>query len=139
MQQEEKRIWSLSPCLKRQQGLSLLEVIIAMAVVFLALLGFAGYSVVAHTGMSASEKMTRAVTLAQEKMEDIQREGMPPGLTSPLSTAESYGSIAGAPHHQRMLTITPDDPMPGLHTVIVNVQWDNGAHATSLKTYLTQE
>lgn len=139
MQQEEKRVWSLSPCLKRQQGLSLLEVIIAMAVVFLALLGFAGYSVVAHTGMSASEKMTRAVTLAQEKMEDIQREGMPPGLTSPLSTTETYGSIAGAPHHQRMLTITPDDPMPGLHTVIVNVQWDNGAHATSLKTYLTQE
>jgi len=139
MQQEAKRVWSLSLCLKRQQGLSLLEVIIAMAVVFLALLGFAGYSVVAHTGMSASEKMTRAVTLAQEKIEDVKREGMPPGLTSPLSTTESYGSIAGAPHHQRMLTITPNDPMPGLHTITVNMQWDNGAHTTSLKTYLVTE
>jgi hypothetical protein len=38
-----------------------------------------------------------------------------------------------------MLIITPDDPMPGLHTVIVNVEWDKGARATSLKTYLMQE
>ena len=122
-----------------EQGLSLLEIVIAMAVVFLALLGFAGFSVVAHTGMNASEKMTRAVTLAQEKMEDVKREGVPPGLTSSLSTTEPYGSITGAPHHQRRLTITPDDPMPGLHTIAVNVQWDNGAHATSLKTYLVTD
>ena len=111
-----------------------------MGVVFLALIGFAGFSVVAHTGMSASQKMTRAVTLAQEKMEVIRREGVPPGLTtSPLSNTESYGSISGAPYHQRILTISPDNPMPGLHGVTVDVQWDNGTHAISLKTYLTQE
>ncbi len=125
--------------MQNQQGLSLLEIVIAMAVVFLALLGFAGFSVVAHTGMSASEKMTRAVTLAQETMEDIQREGVPPGLTTQWTNTEPYGSIAGALHHQRTLTITPDDPMQGLHTVTIQVQWDNGAHATSLKTYVTQE
>lgn len=129
----------LSQRLKNQQGLSLLEIVIAMAVVFLALLGFAGFSVVAHTGMSASEKMTRAVTLAQEKMEDVQREGIPPGLTGPSISTEPYGSIAGALHHQRILIITPDDPMPGLHTVIVQMQWDNGAHTTSLKTYLVTD
>lgn len=123
--------------LRSQKGLSLLEIVIALAVVFLALLGFAGFSVVAHTGMSASEKMTRAVTLAQEKMEDVKREGVPPGLISPTNTTEPYGSIPGAPHHQRLLTITPNDPMLGLHTVAVQVDWDNGAHTTSLKTYLT--
>jgi len=112
---------------------------IAMAVVFLALLEFAGYSVVAHTGMSASEKMTRAVTLAQEKMEDLRREGIPPGLTSPLNTSESYGAILGAPQHQRMLTIIPHDPLPGLHTITVSVEWDHGVHRTSLKTYLVAE
>jgi len=125
--------------LRNQGGLSLLEIVIAMAVVFLALLGFAGFSVVAHTGMSASEKMTRAVTLAQEKLEDVKREGVPPGLTSSLSTTESYGAIVGAPHHQRMLTLSPNDPIAGLHTVTVQVKWDNGAHTTSLKTYLATE
>ncbi len=122
-----------------QQGLSLLEIVMALAVVFLAMLGFAGFSVVAYTGMNASEKMTRAVILAQETMEDVKREGVPPGLTSPLITTELYGSIAGAQYHQRSLTITPDDPMPGLHTIAVNVQWDDGAHATSLKTYLVTD
>ena len=139
MRPKAKRFWLLFDCTRNPHGLSLLEIIIAMAVVFLALLGFAGFSVVAHTGMSASEKMTRAVTLAQEKMEDIQREGVPPGLTSQWTNTEPYGSIVGALHHQRILTMTPNDPMQGLHTVTVQVQWDNGAHATSLKIYVTQE
>ena len=139
MRPEMKRFWLLFQCVRNQQGLSLLEIMIAMVVVFLALLGFAGFSVVAHTGMSASEKMTRAVTLAQEKMEDIQREGVPPGLITQWINTESYGSIAGALHHQRVMTIIPDDPMPGLHTVTIQVQWDNGVHTTSLKTYMTQE
>ena len=139
MRPKAKRFWSLFQYRRNQQGLSLLEIVIAMAVVFLAMLGFAGFSVVAHTGMSASEKMTRAVTLAQETMEDIQREGVPTGLTSQWTNTEPYGSIAGALHHQRILTMTPNAPMPGLHTVTVQVQWDNGAHATSLKTYVTQE
>jgi hypothetical protein len=139
MRPKAKRFWSLFQYRRTQQGLSLLEIVIAMAVVFLAMLGFAGFSVVAHTGMSASEKMTRAVTLAQETMEDIQREGVPSELTSQWTNTEPYGSIAGALHHQRILTMIPDDPMPGLHTVTVQVQWENGAHATSLKTYVTQE
>ncbi len=122
-----------------QRGLSLLEVMVALAVVFLALLGFAGYSVVAHTGMSASEKMTRGVTLAQEKMEDVKREGVPSHVTSPVSTTESYGSMAGARQYERILTITPDDPMPGLHTITVVVQWDDGAHTASVMSYLTTE
>jgi len=134
-----KRFWKFSQCAQSQQGLSLLEILIAMAVVFLALMGFAGFSVVAHTGISASQKMTRAVTLAQEKMEDIQREGVPLDLATALNITEPYGSIPGALHHQRILTIIPDDPMSGLHTVTVDVQWDNGAHTTSLQTYLTQE
>ncbi len=68
----------------------------ALVVVFLALLGFAGYSVVAHTGMTASEKMTRAVTLAQEKLEDVRRDGVPISLTGTWINTEPYGSIAGA-------------------------------------------
>ena len=139
MSSQAKRFWGLPQCAQNSQGLSLLEILIAMGMVFLALMGFAGFSVVAHTGMSASQKMTRAVTLAQEKMEDIRREGVPPGLTSALNITEPYGSISDALHHQRILAISPDEPMAGLHTVTVDVQWDNGAHATSLKTYLTQE
>ncbi len=105
--------------LNNQQGLSLLEVLMALVVVFLALLGFAGYSVVAQKGMSASEKMPRAVTLAQEKLEDVRRDGVPISLTSSWVTTEPYGSIPGAIHHHRTLTIQPHSPLLGLHTATV--------------------
>jgi prepilin-type N-terminal cleavage/methylation domain-containing protein len=124
--------------LNNQRGFSLLEVLIALVVVFLALLGFAGFSVVAHTGLTASEKMTRAVTLAQEKLEDVRRSGVPTSLISTWVNTEPYGSMTGARHHQRILTIQPHFPMPGLHTVTVEVWWDQDTHSTSLKTYLTK-
>lgn len=128
----------MTGCLRDQRGFSLLEVLMALVVVFLALLGFAGYSVVAHTGMTASEKMTRAVTLAQEKLEDVRRDGVPVSLTGTWVNTEPYGSMAGAMHHQRTLTIQPHTPLPGLHTVTVEVRWDHDAHTTTLTTYLTQ-
>ncbi|GJL58612.1 MAG: hypothetical protein NPIRA03_14690 [Nitrospirales bacterium] len=130
--------YRLTICLRDQRGFSLLEVLMALVVVFLALLGFAGYSVIAHTGMTASEKMTRAVTLAQEKMEDVRRDGVPVSLNGTWTNTEPYGSIAAASHHQRTLTIQPHTPIPGLHTVTVEVRWDQDAHTTKLTTFLTQ-
>ncbi len=124
--------------LNNQRGLSLLEVLMALVVIFLALLGFAGYSVVAHTGMAASEKMTRAVTLAQEKMEDVRRKGVPATLTGTLVETEPYGSIEGALHHQRKMVIQTHAPTPGLHTATVEIHWDQDSHQLSLITYLTQ-
>ena len=137
MELDPKRSLIFFRVVNSHHGMSLIENVVAMAVVFLALLGFAGFSMVAHMGISASEKMTRAVTLAQEKMEDVRREGVPSGLLSPVNTTEPYGTIVEALHHQRFLTIVPDNPIPGLHKVTVRVEWDNGAHTTSLKTYLT--
>ena len=132
----DQRVKEIRRYLCGQQGLSLLEVLMALVVVFLALLGFAGFSVVAHTGMNTSEKMTRAVTLAQEKMEEIRLEGLPNSLGSPYRNTESYGSLTGARGYKRILTIQPHDLRPGLHTVNVEVRWDRDAHAISLKTYL---
>lgn len=121
---------------KNQEGFSLLEVLVTLVVVFLVLLGFAGFSTVANKGIKASEKMTRAVILAQEKLEDIYRDGLPANLSGPVSQVELYGSIPGAPLHKRTHHIQPHTPMPGLHTVLVEVQWDNDAHRTVVQTYL---
>ncbi|HQU27993.1 MAG: prepilin-type N-terminal cleavage/methylation domain-containing protein [Nitrospira sp.] len=119
-----------------QRGFSLLEVLVTLVVVFVVLLGFAGFSVVANKGIQASEKMTRAVTLAQEKLEDVHRQGLPSMFSTPVSQVEPYGSIPGAPLHRRTSSIQPHMPMPGLHTVTVEVQWDNDSHRTALQTYM---
>jgi len=122
----------------QQQGFSLLEVLVTLVVVFLVLLGFAGYSTMANKGIKASEKMTRAVTLAQEKLEEVQRKDFPAILSAPINFVEPYGSIPGAPHHKRNSRIQPHTPLPGLHTVTVEVQWDNDTHRTALQTYLVK-
>ena len=127
---------SLRNSRKYQEGFSLLEVLVTLVVVFLVLLGFAGYSTVANKGIKASEKMTRAAILAQEKLEDIHREGLPVNLSGPISQVESYGNIPGAPLHKRSLHIKPHTPMPGLHTVLVEVQWDHDTHRTVVQTYM---
>lgn len=121
-----------------QQGFSLLEVLVTLVVVFLVLLGFAGYSTIANKGIKASEKMTRAVTLAQEKLENHHRQGLPSTLSGPINDVEPYGSIPGAPHHKRNSQIQPHTPLPGLHTVTVEVQWDNDTHRTAVQTYLVK-
>jgi prepilin-type N-terminal cleavage/methylation domain-containing protein len=118
-----------------QAGFSLLEVLIALVVVFMALLGFAGFSIISQKGMTASDKMTRAVTLAQEKLEDLHRDGIPSSLTGSWVNVEPYGSIPGAFHHQRTLTIQSHTPLSGLHTITVKVQWDHDAHSVSFTTY----
>jgi len=122
----------------QQQGFSLLEVLVTLVVVFLVLLGFAGYSTMANKGIKASEKMTRAVTLAQEKLEDVQRQNLPATLSAPINFVEPYGSIPGAPHHKRNSQIQPHSPLPGLHTVTVEVQWDNDTHSTAVQTYVVK-
>ena len=53
--------YRLTSCLRNNRGFSLLEVLMALVVVFLALLGFAGYSVVAHTGITANRDDSRAI------------------------------------------------------------------------------
>ena len=119
-----------------QRGFSLLEVLVTLVLVFMVLLGFSGYATVANKGIKASEKMTRAVTLAQDKIEDIRREGFPGNLFVPTTQVESYGSIPGAPQHKRTARIRPHVPMPGLHTVTVEVQWDQDTHRTAIQTYM---
>ncbi len=123
--------------MNNQKGLSLLEILMALVVVFLALMGFAGFSVVAHTGLASSEKMTRAVTLGQDALEDVRLKGIPRGITAEWEHVEDYGSIGGAVQHQRTLMIKPHPTIAGFYRVSVEVEWDKGKHAMTLVTSMT--
>ena len=120
------------------RGTSLLEVLIAMGLVSFILLGFAGFSTVAIKGSAFSQKMTTAVTLAHDTLEEIRRVGYRATLLGEDSQTESYGSIPNEPLFQKTVVTKANTPVPGLQTVIVKITWDSGAHSTSLSTILAE-
>ena len=62
-------------------GVSLLEVLVAMALVSVVMLGMAGFSTIAIKGSAFSQKLTTAVTLAQDALEEVRRVGYRPHLS----------------------------------------------------------
>ena len=120
------------------RGLALLEVLIALALVSVVLLGLAGLSTVAIKGANLSREMTTGVTLAQDKLEEIRLSGYQPSLSGAISQVEPYGSMTEEPLYTRTVSVQPNTPTVGLQTITVTVQWDADAHSSSLSTMLAE-
>lgn len=120
------------------QGISLLEVLVAMTLVSIAILGMAGFSTVAIKGSTLSQKMTNAVILAQDSLEEIRRIGYRPSMVDQRSHIEAYGTIPGEPLFERTVTTKPNTPATGLQTITVKVAWDSDRHSVSFATILSE-
>ena len=117
-----------------EKGFTLIEVLIATLVLAIGLLSLATLAGTVIRGNSFSNKMTAATTLAQEKLEDIQRQG----YASASSATENYSSITGYEAYKRVTTVAADTPAAGMKTVTVTVSWDADAHSVVLKTILAE-
>ncbi|GJL64898.1 MAG: hypothetical protein NPIRA04_35520 [Nitrospirales bacterium] len=120
------------------QGSSLLEVLMAMVLVSVVILGISGFSTVSIHGMTFSQKMTIAATLAQDQLEDIRRIGYRPSVSGVVTSTEPYGSMKDTPFFQRTVVLEAQTPGKGLQTVTVTVTWDAGSHSTSFSTMLAE-
>ncbi len=121
-----------------RQGLTLIEVVIAMGLVFLALLALSGLATVSWKGLATGRHLTTATILAQEKIEDIQLNGYNPTIASKVDGDEPYESLPDFPLYRRVSTIEPNHPTVGLQTVTVTVSWAADGHAVSLSTILAE-
>ena len=129
---------SFPSSISSNQGASLLEVLIAMVLVSVSILGVAGFSTVSIKGTAFGKEMTMAVTLAQDALEEASRVGYQSSLSGVVTVTESYGSIARAPFYARTVVTEAQTPVPGLQKVTVTVVWDADEHATSLSTILAE-
>ncbi len=118
------------------KGLTLLEVVIAMGLFFVAVLALSGVAVTANKGAAASKHLTTAATLAQDKLEQVRNAGYDAGLTAPLETTEAYDSIPDFPLYQRVVRMQPNRPVPGLQTAMVTVWWADDRHSVPVSTIL---
>jgi prepilin-type N-terminal cleavage/methylation domain-containing protein len=102
----------------QQNGLTLIENLIAIAIFSLGMLGITNLTVTIAYGRTLSQTMTTATILAQNKLEDVQSAEY-------ASIINEHETIVGENHmsYTRILEVTADEPAPGMKTVDIAVLW----------------
>jgi len=122
--------------LRGSQGFTLLEVVIAMLILAIALLGLAGLQVVAVQGNSLASQMTEATMLAQDQLEQL--------ITTPFTTltggANNVTGATGVGYNVQWV-INPDPISAGDTSadVTVTVSWrDDADHSVIIDSVISQ-
>jgi len=112
-------------------GFTLIEIMIAMFVLAVGLLGAAGVATTVINGNALSKKITTATTLAQDKMEELKGTD----YASIATDSDTQESI-----YTRTWTVTSDSPAADIKTIEVKVefQWKGTTHNVTLKTMVAQ-
>ena len=117
--------------LRNHKGFTLVEIMIAIFILVIALLGLISVTVMVIKGNSFSKTMTTATTLAKDKMEELKNTGYG-SLASDTDTVESI--------YTRTLIVTPDSPAANMKTIEVKVEWDwqGATRNVTLRTIVAQ-
>ncbi|NQU03003.1 MAG: prepilin-type N-terminal cleavage/methylation domain-containing protein [Syntrophaceae bacterium] len=115
----------------RQSGFTLVEVLVAIFVLVVGLLGVISVATTVINGNAFGKRITVATTLAQDKMEELK--------------GTAYSSIASGSDTQESLytrtwTVTPDSPAAGMKAIDVSVTfpWKDTPHDVTLKTIVAE-
>jgi len=119
-------------------GFTLIEVLVAMVILTVGLLGTAALITGIIRGNKVSNRITTATTCAQDKMEEIRRLGYSGIPTSDTTTTEPYDSITNYSLYKRVTFTDVVNPAAGMKTVTVTVYWDSDNSSIELKTILAQ-
>lgn len=124
--------------LQDSKGFTLVEVLVAITVLSIGLLGMAGLTTSVMRGNSVSNRMTTAITLSQDKMEDIRRLGHSGTPKTDTTVTEDYDSIPDYPLYKRVTITDVGKPAPDMKMVTVTVYWKSDVHSTSFTTILAE-
>jgi type II secretion system protein I len=115
-------------------GFTLMEVLVAMVLLTLGLLGVAKLTIGVIKGNSYSKNVTTATVVAQQQIEQAQRLG----YTNLDSLAGSTTVSMGDKTFTRTTTVTNSTPAANMKTVSVAVSWNPGNNSVSLNTIMSQ-
>ncbi len=122
-------------------GFTLLEVLIAVVILSLGLLGLSAMTIATIRGQAFSEKMTTATNLAQEKMEEIKSSDYT-NITQASYPVEDYNTIVGFSQFRREVTISNAPIANNTKAAIVSVIWKrkNGGvpHDVTVQTIISR-
>jgi prepilin-type N-terminal cleavage/methylation domain-containing protein len=130
--------------LKGTRGFTLVEVLIAMVVLAIALMGLATLQVRCIRSNDLANRTTQATNLAQVELERLLFE-VALGVSHAAGTTFDPGNPVSMPADDdgaiftRSWTITDDDPVPASRTIKVRVEWEDamGDHAVQVDGMIT--
>ncbi len=131
----------LARTVKNHCGFTLLEVLVAIVILSLGLLGLSAMTIATIRGLAFSEDVTTATNLAQEKMEQIKNDDYA-DVAQGNYPAEDYTAIPGFRQFKREVEIRPDDVLFNTKTAIVSVFWRRAKggqpHNVTLQTIISR-
>jgi len=109
--------WTGHKIRKKEQGFTLVEILVAMVLILVALLGAAQLQIMTIFTNTASNERTTAITLAQDKLESLR--------TLPFSQIGNYPFSDTSGIYTRTWQVESDTPAQGMARVTVTVSWKN--------------
>ncbi|MBI4639422.1 MAG: prepilin-type N-terminal cleavage/methylation domain-containing protein [Candidatus Tectomicrobia bacterium] len=106
----------------RDDGFTLIEVMIALAIFSIGLLGFITFQITATRVNATAQRITNATLIAEKTLEEIRNKRYG-DITTENFPGQGYGSVPGFPAFKKDVTITDNSPIRGLKTLVITVSW----------------
>jgi prepilin-type N-terminal cleavage/methylation domain-containing protein len=126
-------IWK--PPIRPDQGFTLIEIMIALVILSIALIALAGLQVSAIKGNAFSKRLTTAVSIGNEKMEELKNSSYA-NIISESATKVTRSNM----NFTRQVMVTNNSPLPNTKTVNVMVTWSDNSksHSVPITTIISQ-
>lgn len=119
------------------KGFSLIEVMVAIVILTIGLIGVAGLQSTAITGNQNGNTMMQATTLAEEAIEQIRNAAYDD--ITPVNFPELENDVDGSIYDREIL-IEDDTPLNELKRITVTVSWRTlRRHQVVLRTIVSDE
>lgn len=108
--------------LRKQTGFTLLELLIALTILAIGLLGLAGFHVAAIRANMSGFKISTATAIAQERIEELK--ALDPSSSALSAGNHDDGSITvQGIIYNRSYIVQDDTPVSGTSTITLTVSW----------------